>query len=183
MKLTEKQIKTNQDEIISLLRSTNREGMENVIEYLNKSGFFTAPSSLDRHHNWRGGLAEHCLGVCRKALQMGSDLAHESIVIAGLLHDICKASKLYYDAEGNVHRRCTLIKGHGRRSLILLCNCGLQLTEDEALAIRWHMGGHHAHGEDTKEVLKAKQSQLWKIVHKADQWDASRMHRRTNDSF
>ena len=59
----EKEIKKNKRKIISLLYETKREGIENVIRYLEESGFYEVPSSICRHHNWRGGLAEHCLGV------------------------------------------------------------------------------------------------------------------------
>lgn len=62
--LTEQEVNENREKIISLLRSTRRNGMEKVIGYLNDSGFFSVPSSTRRHHNWRGGLAQHCLGVC-----------------------------------------------------------------------------------------------------------------------
>ena len=55
--LSNEQIKSNQKEIILLLRSTQREGIENVIKYLFKSNFFIIDSSRDRHHNWHGGLA------------------------------------------------------------------------------------------------------------------------------
>ena len=165
-------ISTNKDVIISLLRETHREGIEKVISYLDESGFYDAPSSICRHHNWRGGLAEHSLGVYRIASELNKELPHDSIVIVGLLHDICKASKLYYDAEGNVHHRRTHIKGHGRRSVKLLDQCGLLLSEDERLAIRWHMGGHHPSPEDYQEVVLARQNELWKLIHKADKLDA-----------
>ena len=88
-------ITTNRDLIISLLRATEREGIEKVIRYLDESGFYEAPSSTNRHHNWKGGLAEHSLGVYKMALELNSDIPHESLVIASLLHDICKASKLW----------------------------------------------------------------------------------------
>lgn len=153
-------ISANKDVIISLLLETKREGIENVIHYLEESGFYDAPSSICRHHNWRGGLAEHCLGVYKIASELNNELPHESLVIAGILHDICKASKLYYDADGNIQRRHTHIKGHGRRSIKLLEKCGLSLTEDERLAIRWHMGGHHASDEEREEVERARQNPL-----------------------
>ena len=165
-------------EIKELLSSTEREGMENVIHYLEESGFYEAPSSINRHHNWKGGLAEHCLGVYRIASELNNELPHESLVIAGILHDICKASKLYYDADGIIHRRHTHIKGHGRRSIKLLEQCGLLLTEDERLAIRWHMGGHHASNEERAEVERARLNPLWKVIHKADQLDASGKYKR-----
>lgn len=163
----------NRDAIISLLRKTQRDGIEDVIRYLDVSGFYEAPSSVCRHHNWKGGLAEHCLGVYRIASELNDGLPHDSVVIAGILHDICKASKLYYDADGNIQRRHTHIKGHGHRSIKLLEKCGLLLTEDEKLAIRWHMGGHHASLEERDEVSIARQNSLWRLIHKADRLDAS----------
>src|SRR5574344_2039724 len=118
--LTENQISTNKNTIVSLLRSVNREGIESVIQYLEDSGFFTAPSSINRHHNWKGGLAEHCLGVYLRASSKAEGLSMDSIIIAGLLHDICKASHLYYNANGEIQIHHTHIKGHGYRSIKLL---------------------------------------------------------------
>lgn len=178
--LTEQEINNHKETIISLLRSTKREGMERVIEYLNSSGFFTVPSSIHRHHNWRGGLAQHCLGVCMTALEHLDGLQKESVIIAGFLHDICKAAKLYYDEDGNIHHRHTHIHGHGYRSVKLLELHGLQLNGDERRAIRWHMGGHHATGEDAEDVKIARESRLWQAVHKADKWDASGKNLRTH---
>jgi 23S rRNA maturation-related 3'-5' exoribonuclease YhaM len=166
-------IEYNRIEIKSLLLETKRKGIDNVIQYLEESGFYEAPSSVCRHHNWKGGLAEHCLGVYKIASDLNDGLPHDSIVIAGILHDICKASKLYYDADGNIQRRHTHLKGHGRCSVKLLEKCGLLLTEDERLAIRWHMGGHHASLEERNEVELARNNPLWILIHKADKLDAS----------
>ena len=177
MMLTRDDIERNKKEISSLLLETKREGIENVLLYLEDSGFYEAPSSINRHHNCKGGLAEHCLGVYKIASELNDKLPHDSLVIAGILHDVCKASKLYYDTDGNIHRRYTHIKGHGRRSIKLLEQCGLLLTEDERLAIRWHMGGHHASDEERDEVEQARQNPLWKAIHKADQLDASEKNR------
>lgn len=69
-------ISANKDVIISLLLETKREGIENVIHYLEESGFYDAPSSICRHHNWRGGLAEHCLGVYKIASELNNELPH-----------------------------------------------------------------------------------------------------------
>ena len=171
--LTQQEIDDNKDTIISLLRSTKREGMENVIEYLNNSGFFIVPSSIHRHHNWRGGLAQHCLGVCMIALELINELQKESVIVAGLLHDICKARKLYYDENGVIHHRHTHIHGHGYRSIKILEECGLELSEEERLAIRWHMGGHHAKNDEVEEVKKARNMKLWQVIHHADHWDAA----------
>lgn len=171
--LSDDAIVLNKHKIVDLLQSTNRDGIENVLQYLEDSGFYIVPSSKHRHHNWRGGLAEHCLGVCTTALEHGEGIPRDSIIIAGILHDICKASKLHYDVEGRIHHSSTHIHGHGYRSIKLLEQFGLVLTEDERRAIRWHMGGHHARPEEYGDVILARQSNLWKIVHEADHWDAS----------
>lgn len=175
--LTNEQVYKNKEEIISLLRSTNRSGIENVMQYLEDSGFFIAPSSVYRHHNWRGGLAEHSLGVYRIASSNAGALPVDSVIIAGLLHDICKASKLYYDESGEIQRHHCHIKGHGYRSVKLLEKCGLQLSEDERLAIRWHMGGQHANESEEEEVKTARKNPLWMLIHQADHIDASGIKR------
>jgi hypothetical protein len=150
--------------IIDLLRSTNREGMENVINWLcNESDFFTAPASTVFHGNYAGGLAEHSLNVYNMAIDLREmllkhkpELQHqvptESIIIAALLHDICKANiyktvtKKRQNASGcwEVYQAYTtdyseFPLGHGEKSVILLLRLGLQLTNDEMMAIRWHM--------------------------------------------
>lgn len=173
--LTKEQIERNKRTIISLLRSTQREGIEDVIKYLHKSNFFNIPSSLYRHHNWRGGLAQHCLGVYQIAKTNAAGLPPESVIIAGLLHDICKAGMLKYDAkrEEVIHRH-THIAGHGYRSCKLLKSvCHFKLTEDERRAIRWHMGGHHAKEEEQEDLAAARQSKLWQVIHDADHKDAA----------
>ena len=134
------------------MRSTGRKGVEAVLDYLDGVGFYTAPSSIDRHHNWRGGLAQHSLETCRLALAGRGRATRESVIIAALLHDICKASRLYYGADGRIHHRSTRIKGHGYRSVALLEREGLELTGEEWLAIRWHMGTGKADADVARAV-------------------------------
>ena len=51
------------EEFLKLLRETNREGMENLINFLEKSDFFTAPASTRFHGSEEGGLVKHSLQV------------------------------------------------------------------------------------------------------------------------
>lgn len=152
------------EEFIQLLQSTGRQGIGAVIDYLEKSGFFTAPASVNRHLNYDGGLAEHSLNVCHVALrlrdvaidmkpELAERLPRESVVIAALLHDLCK-SNIYkkgkkwrkdeqnrweqYDSYDVDYGRFPV--GHGEKSVIMLLRLGLQLENDEIVAIRWHMG-------------------------------------------
>lgn len=177
--LTQEDINKNKEKIIHLLQSTEREGMENVIEYLEKNDFFTMPSSLSRHHNWEGGLAQHCLGVFNRLEETGEELPSESKIITSFLHDICKARKIYRDERGEWQERkeCELhIPGHGNRSIKILEKLGLVLTPEEKRAIRWHMGGWKI-GEKSKEEIRdffaTKKSDLWRLLHNADRYDAS----------
>ena len=79
---------------INLLRSTNREGIEDLIDFLeNKSDFFTAPASSKFHNNFEGGLLDHTLNVYKnfkKLLEMKNiQMEEDSIIITSLCHDLC----------------------------------------------------------------------------------------------
>jgi len=151
------------EEIINLLRSTGREGVDYVIEDLEKAGFFTAPASSKFHLNHEGGLAEHSLNVCKTALELRESMVRlddslresldrNSIIIASLLHDVCKADiykpvmkkqknsfGMFEDVPGYDLDYSNFPMGHGEKSVILLLLSGLEMTDDEMLAIRWHM--------------------------------------------
>ena len=153
------------EEYVQLLQSTGREGIEPVLSYLDKAGFFSsAPASAKRHLNYEGGLMEHSMNVCRVALalreqmvalkpELAEKLSEESIIISALLHDVCKTT-LYrkvqkyrkdeygrwetYDAYESDSSRFPV--GHGEKSVIMLLQLGLKLKKEEIVAIRWHMG-------------------------------------------
>lgn len=170
----EKKIEKRKEKICSLIDSLEREGTDRLIRYLVKNQFFEVPSSLSRHHNWRGGLAQHSLGVMEKTLELaeGSRMEHDSLIVAALLHDICKTRQFYYDEEGKLHKRNLYIKGHGHRSIKILEEIGFPLTEDERLAIRWHMGNWPKDPVLIKDREKAEKCKLWKFIRQADRKDA-----------
>ena len=145
------------------LLSTKRDGMEDVIKHLERLGFFTAPASTKFHLSVKGGLMKHSWNVCKTALMLREQmilmkpelvdkLPEDSVVIAALLHDVCK-SNIYKDAilnrkndqgywekvPGYEVDYSSLPLGHGEKSVIMLLTLGLKLTKDEMLAIRWHM--------------------------------------------
>lgn len=164
-KLTQEQIQLNKIEFINLLRSTNRENIENLISWLeNKSDFFTAPSSTIFHGDYEGGLCQHSLNVY-KALKMFKEngmmltikeneiekIPEASLIISALLHDICKVNfyvpeiKVFKDESTNTWKRYQTYKcednfpiGHGEKSVIMIQNF-IKLTGTEIVAIRWHM--------------------------------------------
>ena len=152
------------EKFIELLRSTNREGIDKVINYLEKSGFFTAPASTTHHLANEGGLMEHSMNVHTAAVatkrqmlslkpELENRIPDDSVTIVALLHDICKANiykkaqKWRKDKQGKWEQYDSydvdyskLPVGHGEKSVIMLLSLGLKLTIDEIVAIRWHMG-------------------------------------------
>ena len=86
------------EQFLELLRTVNREGIDELINFLEKSDFFTAPASTRFHGNHEGGLVEHSLKVyeiLKHKVQnniKGITIADESIIIIALLHDICKTN-------------------------------------------------------------------------------------------
>ena len=49
------------EKFLELLRKTKREGIENLISFIEKTDFFTAPASTRFHGSFEGGLLEHSL--------------------------------------------------------------------------------------------------------------------------
>lgn len=100
--LTKEQIENNKIEFLELLRTITRPGakIEGLIEKLESSDFFTAPSSIKYHGAYEGGLCDHSLNVYYnmmhllnyKAPVLGIDAesVQESAIITALLHDISK---------------------------------------------------------------------------------------------
>ncbi len=137
-----------------------REGSERLLEWLEKSDFFTAPASSRLHSSFEGGLCHHSINAYKRFLKLVQNeygegwqekISAESVAIIGLLHDICKVAyyskdmrnvkengvwvqKPYYKVED------TLPYGHGEKSVYILSSF-IKLTREEAMAINWHMGG------------------------------------------
>ena len=154
---------TNKEEFIELLRSTNRDGVEDCIVDLQELGFFEVPASTKFHLNEDGGLVLHSLNLCHVALKVRESmielddslrelLPKDSVIISTLLHDVCKADiyKKAIKRQKNAYGMWTDVSGydvdysnfpvgHGEKSVIVLLRSGLDLTDDEIIAIRWHM--------------------------------------------
>src|SRR3990167_1970532 len=89
-------IEENKEIIINNLKTINRDGIKDLLTFLEKSDFYTAPCSTKYHLNIPGGLVQHSLNVFKlfkeKVERYKLQLGFESVVICGLLHDICKVN-------------------------------------------------------------------------------------------
>ena len=153
--LVKEQIETDKIRIIELLKSTERPGMERLIEWMeNKSDFFTAPASTKYHLHCKGGLARHSLNVYeRLKAKVDSgllELKEDTVIITALLHDVCKANfyavqKRNRKIEGQwveveewgIDEKLPI--GHGEKSCYIV-QTFMRLTPEEFAMIRFHMG-------------------------------------------
>lgn len=166
--MSPQEIQANKERFIDLCHQhIKRDGLERILAYLEKSDFYTAPSSASFHLNEEGGLCKHSMNVFETTLNIYHSLVEphiknktspfekeiktESIAIAALFHDLCKIN-LYHRTqrwkkdENNkwisypgYELKDDMPLGHGEKSCFMI-NWFMRLEPDEMLAIRWHMG-------------------------------------------
>ena len=154
---------TDKEEFIKIYKENiTREGSDKLLEFLEKSDFFTAPASTRYHGAYEGGLLRHSLNVyeclkeylARERVQQryGLNASGESAAIVALLHDICKVNFYSISTRNAKNEQTgqwekvpyytindTLPYGHGEKSVYMISGF-MRLTREEAMAIRWHMG-------------------------------------------
>lgn len=140
-----------------------RKGIDELLDMLDKTDFYTAPASTKYHDSEEGGLVKHSVKVFEELWDevynelsidkhCSDELSEESIAIVALFHDLCKIG--YYKTEMRNTKDENgkwvqvpyytiddkLPLGHGAKSIILISEY-MKLTTDEMLAIMHHMGG------------------------------------------
>ena len=191
--LSPEQLADNRRAFLQVLRdNVKRDGLEDLITYLENSDFFTAPSSTRFHGNYEGGLCEHSLNVyqCLCELRKKYDVAEysdETIAITALGHDFTKI-RVYSkqpafrkDADGRWEQYMSykfdevFPGGHGEKSCFIIQQF-MKLTPDEYLAIRWHMNGfdNAVKGGDRAMSAAAEKCKLVPMLQLADM-EASHM--------
>lgn len=153
-------INKNKEEFIKIFNENiKREGSQELLEWLKKSDFFTAPASTKFHSSIEGGLCYHSLNAYKRFKQNieaeykngFEKVSDETIAIIALLHDICKVDTYKIDYRNvKVNNEWvkqpyfsvndTLPYGHGEKSVYMISGF-MKLTREEAFAINWHMGG------------------------------------------
>jgi len=170
-----------------------REGINDLISWLETTDFFSAPVSTNFHGNFEGGLLEHILYCLNFALlnfnyivKQKPDLEYlrESVVLCSLFHDLCKVNtyvkgkKWTKDEQGKWKEytgwsvKDDFPLGHGEKSVYLISKF-IKLTDAEALAIRWHMGATEVSVQLQGSMQNFAYSQainhpLVRLIHSAD---------------
>ena len=173
------------EKFIELLKKVDRDGMNDLLDFLEKSDFYKAPASTRFHGDYEGGLVEHSLKVYEllvdkvKNSPVPIDVKEERLIIIALLHDICKANyyKVDYRNAKNEFGEWekvpyytiddTIPYGHGEKSVMMITEY-IKLTVEEKYCIRWHMGF-----TEPKEVYNTlgvafKKYPIALLLHEAD---------------
>ena len=179
-------VEKQKQEFLALCRENiHREGLEELLTWLQKSDFFTAPASTKYHGAYRGGLCQHAIDVYQYAKKLAFLLpeppSEESLAVTALFHDLCKVNfyrrdtrnqKIngewqevpYYTIE---EKFC--FGGHGSKSVFLVQQF-MKLTAEEAAAINCHMGFSDGNPSAVRDVGNAyEQFKLAWLIHVADE--------------
>lgn len=150
----------NVNEFETLMSLVEREGKDELMEYIRNSDFYTAPASTRFHLSAEGGLLQHSLNVyhCLMAKRDNDvwgrileSAGKDSLTIVSLFHDICKTG--FYTTELRWRKDSNnrweqypvyaiddqLPYGHGEKSVMMIEKF-MRLKDYEKFAIRWHMG-------------------------------------------
>lgn len=121
--------------------------VEHLADCLDEMGFFDAPASTKYHGCYYGGLYEHSEAVTINLLELTEKLGlqwqrEKSPYLVGMLHDLCKCDQYVKTADGKWEfSKDQILSGHGEKSVILAQRL-VDLTAEEMLCIRWHMGAY-----------------------------------------
>ena len=152
-------------------------------KWLCETDFFRAPAARGHHSAYPGGLFDHSLHVTQVLVDWQTKrvsepwLRPESPIIVGMLHDVTKIGKYMSTQDMNAvtHEieQCYInnpmysgFGGHGNDSVCKIeLHC--ELTEEERLCIRYHMGAYEtADWNDFDKAIRKFPNVLW--THTAD---------------
>lgn len=154
---------TTKEQFIQIYtENVKREGADKLLEFLEKSDFFTAPASTRFHGAYEGGLLQHSLNVYECLVDFLSrprvkekyklNPSDETVALVALLHDVCKVNFYTVQMRNSKNDKTgqwekipfyaiddKLPYGHGEKSVYMVSGF-IRLSREEAMAIRWHMG-------------------------------------------
>lgn len=164
-KLTKAEMESTKEKIVAELKKVKREGINELVNFLLVSDFFSAPASTMFHGNYEGGLAKHSYAVYEAFRQKNEvynlGLPVDTIILAAIGHDFDKIGKYEPNrlksgalSEAKPYKVNTEFPyGHGENSVRVIEQF-VHLTATEALLIRWHMGMFDKEYEAVEPKLK-----------------------------
>lgn len=161
----------------------HRDGINDLMEYLEGTDFYTAPASTRFHGSYPGGLVEHSVNVYKEMKRLIEaypeiKASEETIAIITLFHDLCKINT-YKPVQRNRKNESGqwesywgyefdeqfCFGGHGSKS-VFMTNYYIKLTREEATAINCHMG--MSDGDRSVGSAYEKCNLAW-LLHVADE--------------
>ena len=158
-------VETNKSRFINIYKTNiKREGSDRLLTYLEKSDFFTAPSSTKFHCSYEGGLCEHSLNVydclndylSRDYVKNRYNInpSPEKVAVISLLHDLCKVNTYSQSMRNKKTEDGKWIQvpfyefkekfsygSHGGKSIFIIQEF-MKLDAEEQVAINCHMGAY-----------------------------------------
>lgn len=130
---------TNKETFLAICKEDiKRDGINDLLKWLEDSDFFTAPASTRFHGNYEGGLCEHSLNVHRELTRLNDvyqlGYSKETIAITALFHDLCKVN---YYKRGTRNVKDENGKGISSLSVLLvLCSYTQHASANLLLALQ-----------------------------------------------
>lgn len=159
-----------------------RHGMR-ILDWLATTDFYSAPASGRFHDAYEGGLISHTINVYNQMcevwkVQKFNNVDVGSFTLVALTHDWCKIG-LYESYMRNVKDEKTgqwnqvksfrwredgpaFAFGHGVSSMFLVSRF-VNLSGEEAAAIRWHMGAYRTAPDEFSELQTC--NERYPLVH------------------
>lgn len=166
------------------LEKIQRNGLTDLLAWLEGTDFYTAPASSRYHGCFEGGLVIHSLNVYAQLKRLcnwyGCEASDESIAIVALFHDLCKIGcyktemRWRKDANNQWEQYPTYkfeedfaYGGHGSKSVFLV-QTFMKLTPEEASAINCHMGQWDSSTYSNPTTVYERNMLAW-LLHVADE--------------
>lgn len=132
-----------------LLNGVQREGMPDLIKYMEDMNFFTCPASIGKHMGIKHGLLIHCyrlFQIFHESNQRTGKIPFESVIICAFCHDLCKANAYLEKSDGSwVYNPAKEFDGRHATLSIERIERFIELTDDEYNIIKYHMGFFYSH--------------------------------------
>lgn len=173
------------DEFIRIVKTNiDRDGVLELLAWLENTDFYVAPASTRYHGAYVGGLVQHSLNVYSQLKKLcnfyNCDASEETIAIVALFHDLCKVGTYKTELrwrknQYNQWEQYSTYRfeedfaygGHGSKSVFLV-QTFMWLTPEEASAINCHMGQWDATPYSNPASVYERNLLAW-LLHVADE--------------